>query len=79
AGKGYHALLMMNMDGFDKTVNVRLPLDGGTWSVELPVEGAEGAASALPAEISTDDLESIGLDLKVDDGAPMVLILRRQS
>ncbi|MEM7809650.1 MAG: beta-galactosidase, partial [Planctomycetota bacterium] len=44
AGNGYHALLMMNMDGFDKTVNVRLPLDGGTWSVELPVEGAEGAA-----------------------------------
>ena len=72
-----HALLLMNLDQYDKTVDIRLAGLNGHWSVtnglsQAPLEKADGGAK-WPARSIAED----GIRIEMPAGHPVVLLFER--
>ncbi|MEM6550549.1 MAG: hypothetical protein AAF750_00225 [Planctomycetota bacterium] len=74
---GRHALLLLNRDSFDKTIQLRIALDGGTYHVTAPVGVGDADAAALPSSISAEQLATDGLTFTLKADAPAVILLER--
>ncbi|MEM6391260.1 MAG: hypothetical protein AAF797_00625 [Planctomycetota bacterium] len=74
---GRHALLLLNRDSFDKTIQLRVTLDDGTYRVAAAVGISEQDAAALPQSIDAGALAAEGLTFTLKADAPAVILLER--
>lgn len=75
---GRHGLILLNRDGFPKTVRIRIPLPDGTYRVEHAVGDGEYPAM-LPETATSAEVRGRGLVVTLRPSDPSVIILRRIS
>jgi len=73
----YHAFLLMNRDGYDKTIRLRVDLPSGNWQVYdglsgIKLDSPEGHKTWRSQQLAND-----GLELLIAAGDPAVVLIER--
>ncbi len=75
----YHVFLLMNRDGYDKTIRLRVDLPSGNWYVYDGLSGIKLDSSEGNKTWGSQQLADDGLELFISSGDPAVILIERAA